>query len=80
MNAPRLRRRVLSTLVALSAFAVLPAQAQTVTLRLHHFLPPQAAIPATAITPWAKKIETESGGPHQGPESDARALMARYAK
>ena len=62
MNAPRLRRRVLSTLVALSAFAVLPAQAQTVTLRLHHFLPPQAAIPATAITPWAKKIETESGG------------------
>ncbi|MDZ4104465.1 MAG: TRAP transporter substrate-binding protein [Hydrogenophaga sp.] len=35
---------------------------QTVTLRLHQFLPPSATIPARAIAPWAKKIETESGG------------------
>ncbi|MDO9146872.1 MAG: TRAP transporter substrate-binding protein [Hydrogenophaga sp.] len=33
-----------------------------VTLRLHQFLPPQAPIPAQALTPWAKKVETESGG------------------
>ncbi|MFM6986313.1 MAG: TRAP transporter substrate-binding protein [Hydrogenophaga sp.] len=62
MHTPSLRRHVLSTLVALSALAALSAQAQTVTLRLHHFLPPQAAIPATAIAPWARKVETESGG------------------
>ena len=35
---------------------------QTVTLRLHQFLPPSATIPARAIAPWAKKIEAESGG------------------
>jgi len=35
---------------------------QTVTLRLHQFLPPSATIPARAVAPWAKKIETESGG------------------
>jgi TRAP-type transport system periplasmic protein len=35
---------------------------QTITLRLHQFLPGQAPIPSRAIAPWAKKIETESGG------------------
>ncbi len=38
------------------------AQAQDVTLRLHQFLPPQATIPAKAITPWIAKVESESGG------------------
>ena len=38
------------------------AEDADVTLRLHQFLPPQAAIPAKAIIPWAKKVETESGG------------------
>ncbi len=38
------------------------AWAQQVTLRLHHFLPPQANVPALAIAPWAKKVEAESGG------------------
>jgi TRAP-type C4-dicarboxylate transport system substrate-binding protein len=35
---------------------------QTVTLRLHQMLPPQATIPARAIVPWAQKVEAESGG------------------
>ncbi len=57
------RRRALVTLAALSALSVATlAQAQTVTLRLHQFLPQQAAIPAKAIIPWAKKVEAESGG------------------
>ena len=57
------RRRALVTLAALSALSVATlAQAQTVTLRLHQFLPQQAAIPAKAIAPWAKKVEAESGG------------------
>ena len=37
-------------------------QAQTVTLRFHQFLPPQAPIPTKAIAPWAEKIEKDSGG------------------
>ena len=53
-----------TALVALAslAFSGLAQAQQTVTLRLHQFLPPQAAIPAKAIIPWARKIEAESGG------------------
>ena len=39
-----------------------PAQAQDVTLRVHHFLPPPAPVPKNFITPWAAKVEKESGG------------------
>jgi TRAP-type transport system periplasmic protein len=39
-----------------------PALAQNTTLRFHQMLPPQAAIPANAIKPWAEKVEKESGG------------------
>lgn len=38
------------------------AAAQEVTLRLHQFLPAQAAIPSGAIEPWAETIEAESDG------------------
>ncbi len=38
------------------------AGAQDVTLKLHQMLPPQAAIPAKVLKPWADKIEAESGG------------------
>ncbi|MEO1016794.1 MAG: TRAP transporter substrate-binding protein [Pseudomonadota bacterium] len=38
------------------------ASAQEVTLRLHHFLPPQSAVPANFIEPWARQIEAESDG------------------
>ncbi len=38
------------------------ASAADVTLRFHQFLPPQATIPSKAITPWAQKVEKESGG------------------
>jgi TRAP-type C4-dicarboxylate transport system substrate-binding protein len=36
--------------------------AQEVTLRLHHFLPPQANVPAHVLDPWADKVEADSGG------------------
>ena len=58
------RRRWLAGL-ALSATGLLGSTAfaqETVTLRLHQFLPPQATIPAKAIAPWIKKIEAESNG------------------
>jgi TRAP-type C4-dicarboxylate transport system substrate-binding protein len=36
--------------------------AQEVTLKLHQMLPPQATIPAKALTPWAEKVMADSGG------------------
>ena len=59
-----LAKKTLATLaVALGGlWSASAAQAQDVTLRLHHFLPAQAYIPSKVIVPWAKKIETESGG------------------
>ncbi|MDP1780296.1 MAG: TRAP transporter substrate-binding protein [Hydrogenophaga sp.] len=60
-----LKRR--SAVVALAALATttLAGSAlaqQTITLRLHQFLPSTATIPARALAPWARKIEAESGG------------------
>jgi TRAP-type C4-dicarboxylate transport system substrate-binding protein len=58
------RRRALTAAAALGASTVAGkafAQ-QTVTLRLHQFLPPSATIPARALVPWAQKLEAESGG------------------
>ncbi len=48
--------------------------AQDVTLRLHQMLPPQATIPAKAITPWAEKVEAESDGRIKVERFDAMAL------
>ncbi|MCB2016907.1 MAG: TRAP transporter substrate-binding protein, partial [Hydrogenophaga sp.] len=62
MSSNQIRRNLLASMAALCMTAAIPAQAQTVTLRLHQFLPPQAAIPAKAIVPWAQKVEAESGG------------------
>jgi len=47
---------------ALTGGQVAPAEAQEVTLRIHHFLPPPAPVPKNFITPWAEKVEAESGG------------------
>ncbi|WP_157014425.1 TRAP transporter substrate-binding protein [Mesorhizobium xinjiangense] len=47
--------------LALGAMTV-SSLAQEVTLRLHQMLPPQATIPAKALTPWAEKVEAESDG------------------
>jgi TRAP-type C4-dicarboxylate transport system substrate-binding protein len=57
------RRHAVAVLAAVAAFGLAgQAQAQTVTLRLHQMLPPQATIPAKALVPWAQKVEAESGG------------------
>jgi TRAP-type C4-dicarboxylate transport system substrate-binding protein len=59
-----LRRRATLALLGAAAAATFAghAAAQTVTLRLHQMLPPQATIPANALIPWARKVEQESGG------------------
>ena len=49
---------VVSPFVIRSSFA----QAPQVTLRLQQQLPAAAPVPKNFLTPWAKKIETESGG------------------
>jgi len=60
-----IQRRTAVAALGVAAAGLFGGQAvaqQTVTLRLHQFLPPQATIPARAIIPWAQKIEAESGG------------------
>jgi len=57
------RSFVQSALAAAALCAAGPGLAQqTVTLRLHQFLPQQATIPARALIPWAQKVERDSGG------------------
>ena len=58
------KRRAALTALGAAALATVAgsAMAQTVTLRLHQMLPPQATIPAKALVPWAQKVEAESGG------------------
>lgn len=60
-------RRITNFVVAaaaISAAAALsaPAQSQTVTLRMHTFIPPVANPGKTFLIPWAEKIEKDSGG------------------
>ncbi len=58
------RRQVLTGMAAAEATAAATPVfgQQPITLRLHQMLPPQATIPARALTPWAQKVEAESGG------------------
>lgn len=58
------RRTVLSALggVALGALTATGALAQEVTLRLHHFLAPQANVPQHILNVWADQVEADSEG------------------
>lgn len=54
----------MQSVVAAVALALVsaPALAQELTLKIHHFLPPQATIHAQVFVPWCDKIGKESGG------------------
>jgi TRAP-type C4-dicarboxylate transport system substrate-binding protein len=55
--------RCAAAIAALAASALAGvAAAQDVTLKIHHFLPPQATIQAQVFVPWCDKIGKESGG------------------
>jgi len=54
--------RRLLTITLLLLLAATTAPAQQITLKIHHFLPPQAPVPKNFIAPWAAKVEKESGG------------------
>ena len=62
------------TLAALAAALALPAAAQELTLEMHHFAPPQAAVHALLAAPWAAKLEKDSGGRLRIPVSPALSL------
>ncbi|MGI9356212.1 MAG: TRAP transporter substrate-binding protein [Rhizobiaceae bacterium] len=46
----------------LCAAASAAAIAQEVTLKMHHFLPPQANVPKLVLDVWADNVEKDSGG------------------
>lgn len=54
-------RLLVSALVALGAM-VSTATAQTITLKVHHFLPPGSTTHAKLLVPWCAKLEAESAG------------------
>jgi TRAP-type C4-dicarboxylate transport system substrate-binding protein len=54
--------RWLLAVLILALATPMPAAAQTVTLKLSHFVPPVAPPHATFLAPWAAKVEKESGG------------------
>ena len=55
----RKSRHFAAALVA--AVFVLPAVAQDVVLKVHHFWPPGAMPPSTILVPWCDKIARDSG-------------------
>ena len=61
------------------ALAALPAAAQEVTLKVHHFWPPGAMPPSTLLVPWCDKIAKDSGGKHQVPDLPGDATRRHAA-
>lgn len=57
-----MRRRILGVVATLGLLVGAAAHAQEVVLRLHHFLPLRATIPAEALQPWIESIERASAG------------------
>ncbi len=57
--ASRCIRNFIALVFALGGAA---ASAQTITLKVHHFLPPSSTAHSKIITPWCDKIAKDSGG------------------
>jgi len=56
-------RSVVTTLLAIAlAAGAAPALAQEVTLKVHHFIGPNAPTQTVLIEPWAKRVEEQSDG------------------
>ncbi len=54
--------RIFAALAAIAAAALaIPALAQEVVLKVHHFWPPGAMPPSQILTPWCDKIAKDSG-------------------
>ncbi|AXC50718.1 C4-dicarboxylate ABC transporter [Paracoccus suum] len=62
MHSSLTHRARLAAIALIAALTAIPAAAQEVTLKLHQFLPENSFVPAHILTPWADRIEAESGG------------------
>ena len=58
----KLHRTIASAVMAACATLSAPAGAQTINLKLHHFLGPKAPAHAQMLVPWAERVEKASGG------------------
>jgi TRAP-type C4-dicarboxylate transport system substrate-binding protein len=56
------RNAIASAVVAACVTLSAPAGAQTIELKLHHFLGPKSPAHAQMLVPWAQRIEKSSGG------------------
>lgn len=52
----------LAALATLGSLAPLAAQAQEITLKVHHFLPPGSPTQSMILQPWCEQIAADSGG------------------
>ncbi len=57
-----MRNRLLQLALATLMLAPVAAQSQTVTLKVHHFLPPGSTAHKNFIVPWCDKVAKESAG------------------
>lgn len=57
-----LKRVVSAAFVAAASFSAVSVQAETVTLKVAHFLPPSSPAHSQFIEPWCAKINEESNG------------------
>lgn len=74
------RRSFVKTTLSAAAIAAAPAIAMaqdTVTLRLHQFLPPPAPVPARILKPWGEQLAAASDGRIQIQHFDAMSLGGR---
>jgi TRAP-type C4-dicarboxylate transport system substrate-binding protein len=55
-------KKYLACTAGLLAALALPAAAQDVTFRMHHFVPPKAPPSSRFMMPWSDKVVKESGG------------------
>ena len=58
----KLHRNIASAAMAACATLSAPAGAQTIELKLHHFLGPKSPAHAQMLVPWAQRIEKSAGG------------------
>ncbi len=62
MKFPNMKIALAGAVIGIVAALTGPANAQEVTLKLHHLLPPVAHAHKNMLAPWAEKVMKESGG------------------
>ena len=74
------RRDFIKTSAGAAAIVAAPGivrAQETITLRLHQFLPPQAPVPAMILKPWSERLEAATDGRIRVEHFDAMSLGGR---